>query len=195
MRPVSPIFLGLLAACGQAPREETAKAADPAIADAINDPIMVDSQLSVQAGGGPALIAVPPDAVARVASDLPTLGQVAARAAAMPVYRGCNAKIDYAMTWLARLPADLPMPKDGVAAEAAGSDTRACALRLVRYAVAAPADAVAGHYRALARQGGYSISMDGGNLQARRKDSAAFSVAISPTNSGSSVDFLTNRGR
>lgn len=196
MRPVSLLLLGALAACGQAVREEPANTADPAIADAINDPIMVDPQLSVQSGGGPALVAVPADATAEVADDLPTLGQVAVRTVAIPAYRGCGAKIDYAMTWMGRLPADLSAPENSMVAETAGSDSPACQLRIVRFATTVPIDRIAAHYRDVAKRAGYSVSKDAKGLQARRsKDGAAFSVTMTPTKTGSSVDFITNRGR
>jgi hypothetical protein len=187
----APLALLLLAACGSGPREAAVNETDPAITDAVNDPILADPRLSLQERGG--AIGVPTGVSESVPAQ--TLGQVATGRATEPTFAGCNAKIDYAFVWSARLPTELPLPAEAKVTEAAGSDTKACKLRLVRFATTQSVEAVSTFYRDLARKRGFTLTeKDGAISGVRTRDGASFSIAATETKSGMTVDFVTNRG-
>lgn len=181
-------LLLLLAGCGSGARDAVVNETDPAVTDALSDPIMADPRLELQHGGGS--VSVPLGAEGGEHSQ--TLGQIAASRAKDAAFAGCNAKIDYAFAWSARLPADLALPDTATVSEAAGSDAKACRLRLVRYATAKPAADIEAFYR----KSGYAVTAsDGAIMGLRAKDGAAFWVAIEARKAGgTSVDFVTNRG-
>ena len=176
-----------LTACGSGPRDAAVNEVDPAITDALNDPIMADPRLELQRGGGS--VSVPLGAGG--GDHAQTLGQIAAVRVKDPAYAGCDAKIDYAFAWSARLPVDLALPNAAIVSEAAGSDAKSCKLRIVRYVIAkSPAD-VGLFYR----KAGFAVAeKDGAFSGLRATDGAVFWVAIAPAASGSTVDFMTNRG-
>jgi hypothetical protein len=183
----SVVLLLLLAACGSGPREAAVNETDPAITDALHDPIMADPRLELQHGGGSVSVPLGVDG----GEHAQTLGQIAAERMKDTAFAGCSPKIDYAFAWSARLPADLALPDAATVSEAAGSNAKSCNLRIVRYAIAkSPAD-VALFYR----KPGYAISGNDGTASGiRAKDGAAFRVSITATDSGSTVDVVTNRG-
>jgi hypothetical protein len=190
MRAVAFALL-LLAGCGSGVREAAVNETDPAITDAVNDPILADPRLSLQERGG--AIGVPTGVAENVADQ--TLGQVATAHVAEPAFAGCNTKIDYAFAWSARLPADLPLPEAAKVTEAAGSDAKACKLRLVRYLIAQPTDAVTGYYRELAKKRGFALTESDSTISGRRaRDGAAFIITFGDTKGATTVDFVTNRG-
>ncbi len=186
MRAAFAVFM-MLAGGGKSPREAVVNETDPAITDAINDPILADPRLSLQDRA--AAIGVPTGIPEIIATQ--TLGQIAAARVAQAGFAGCSAKIDYAFAWSARLPADLPLPAAAKVTEAAGSDTTMCKLRLVRYVIANPVDVVVAAYR----KKGFTISDGTGTIRGiRATDGAAFWVSVAATPSGAAVDFVTNRG-
>jgi hypothetical protein len=190
MRGVAFALL-LLAGCGSGTREAAVNETDPAITDAVNDPILADPRLSLQERGG--AIGVPTGVAENVADQ--TLGQVATARLAEPAFAGCNAKIDYAFAWSARLPSDLPLPDAAKVTEAAGSEAKACKLRLVRYVVSQPTDAVTGFYRDVAKKRGFTLTENGGAISGlRARDGATFHVTTGDVKGATSVDFVTNRG-
>ena len=187
----APFALLLLASCGSGTREAAVNETDPAITDAVNDPILADPRLSLQERG--AAIGVPTGVAENVADQ--TLGQVATIRVTETAFAGCNAKIDYAFVWSARLPADLLLPEAAKVTEAAGSDAKACKLRLVRYVTARAVDTVGGFYRDLAKKRGYALTETGNAISGvRTRDGAAFHVVTSETKGATTVDFVTNRG-
>jgi hypothetical protein len=183
----SVVLLLLLAACGSGPREATVNETDPAITDALHDPIMADPRLELQHGGGSVSVPLGVEG----GDHVQTLGQIAAERVREPAFAGCNPKIDYAFAWMARLPAELALPDAATASEAAGSNTKICNLRLVRYTIAkSPADVAVSY-----RKPGYAVTGSDGTFSGlRAKDGAAYWVAITAIKSGSTVDFITNRG-
>jgi hypothetical protein len=190
MRAV-PLALLLLAGCGSGPREAAVNETDPAVTDAVNDPILADPRLSLQERGG--AIGVPTGVAENIATQ--TLGQIASARMIDPAFAGCNAKIEYAFAWSARLPADLPLPDAAKVTEAAGSDAKACKLRLVRYVISQPTDTVTGFYRDLAKKRGFALTeKDGAISGVRTRDGAAFHVATTDAKGATAVDFITNRG-
>ncbi len=180
----------LLAGCGTTPHEAAVNDTDPAVTDMLADPIMADPQLALQHGGRS--VSVPVSAGIDGESQTHTLGQVAAARVREKDFAGCNAKIDYAFAWMAKLPADLDLPPEATVSEAAGSDAKGCNLRLVRYIVTRPVAEVDAFYR----KKGFAFSGSDGVVSAvRASDGATYWVSIRATRSGTSVDFATNRGR
>lgn len=185
------IALLLLAGCGSGEREATVNETDPAITDAVNDPILADPRLSLQERGG--AIGVPTGVAENVGAR--TLGQIASGRIVDPAFTGCNAKIDYAFAWSARLPADLPLPAEAKVTEAAGSDAKTCKLRVVRFVTMQSVEAVSIYYRDLARKRSFTLAEKDGTISGvRARDGAAFSIATTDAKSGATVDFITNRG-
>jgi hypothetical protein len=181
----------LLAGCGSGEREAIVNETDPAITDAVNDPILADPRLSLQERGG--AIGVPTGVAENVGAR--TLGQIANEQIVDPAFSGCNAKIDYAFAWSARLPADLPLPAEAKVTEAAGSDAKTCKLRLVRFVTMQSVEAVSTFYRDLARKRGFILAEKDGTISGvRARDGAAFSIDATESKSGATVDFVTNRG-
>lgn len=188
------LFLVLVAgACGKAPEPRKAET-DPAVADALADPIMADPQLALQQGQG-AQIGVPVGAMPDMGQAMPTLGQVAKVIVKQPAFAGCDIRIRYSYAWMARLPAGLALPAGSQVSEAAGSDGPRCALRIVRFGMAkSPVDSL-DHWRKLGRDGGFAIKGDDTALTGiRERDGAAFQVTARAAGSGAMIDLAVNRG-
>ena len=181
------LFLAL-SACGIATPETAVNETDPAITDALSDPIMADPRLELQHGGGS--VSIP--AGVEAGAQTQTLGQVAAPRLRDAAFKGCEPKIDYAFAWMAQLPTDLALPDAAKVSEAAGSNAAACKLRIVRYAIDRPVAEVEAFYR---KQGFLISGSDGSISGIRAKDGTAFTAAIKATKSGAGVDFVTNRGK
>lgn len=181
------VLLLLISACGTATPDAAVNETDPAITDALADPIMADPRLALQDRGGS--IGVPTGIDG--GEHTQTLGQIAASRVREAPFAGCNARIDYAFAWMARLHADLALPDTAKVSEAAGSNAPACNLRIVRYAIARPVAEVDLFYR---KRGFALTSNDGAISGVRSKDGAAYWVLISATKIGATVDFVTNRG-
>ena len=182
------VLLLLLSACGTAPPDAAVNETDPAITDALADPIMADPRLALQDRGG--AIGVPTGIDG--GEHAQTLDQIATARVREAPFAGCDAKIDYAFAWMARLPAELALPAAGTVSEAAGSNATACNLRIVRYAIARPVGAIDRFYR---KKGFVLSDVDGAIGGVRSRDGMAYWVSIRATKSGTSVDFVTNRGR
>lgn len=181
------VLLLLISACGTAPPDAAVNETDPAITDALADPIMADPRLALQDRGG--AIGVPTGIDG--GEHAQTLGQIAAARVRETPFAGCNARIDYAFAWMARLPADLALPATATVSEAAGSNASACNLRIVRYAIARPVAEIELFYR----KRGFALTSNDGTVSGfRSKDGAAYWVSISANKSGASIDFVTNRG-
>lgn len=181
-----------LAACGQAPEVREAPT-DPAIAEALADPVMADPHLALQRDAGP--VGVPLGAMPEIAEGLPTLGEIAKAQARDVAFAACDARIDYRFAWMARLPAELPLPDTAQVTEAAGSDAPQCALRIVRYGIAQPVGDVAAFWRKAGAAVGYVMSGEDAALRGRRaRDGAALMIRAQATKTGTSVDLIVNRG-
>jgi hypothetical protein len=192
----------LMAGCKPASQAEIAKnTADPAIAGAMAEPIMTDTQMGEAASPGtlrpgdqPASVAVPPDLIVDTAGA-PTLGAVAAARVREPAFAGCKAMIGYSAQWSLKLPAALALPKTARLSEGAGSDTPGCALRIIRFGMASPPATVAAGYEAIAKQEGFVTSRSGDTITATRaRDGAAFQIEAVANADGSRVD-LSSRTR
>ena len=181
------VLLLFLSACGTAAPDIVANETDPAITDALADPIMADPRLALQDRGG--AIGVPTGIGG--GTHALTLGQIATARVRETPFAGCDPKIDYAFAWMARLPADLPLPASATVSEAAGSNAKACALRIVRYSVSRPVSEIDAFYR----KKGFEISASESAISGvRAEDGTAYWVSIGATKNGATVDFVTNRG-
>jgi hypothetical protein len=192
MRLAIALFL-LLAACEKTPTatQET----DPAVAEALADPIMADPQLVLQQESA-ASLSVPVGAMPPVPAGAKTLGEHASAIVADAPFSKCSAKIAYSYQWMARIPGTLAPPKGAMTVEAAGSDTPSCNLRLVRYGGNQTADDVVEHYTNAARKTGYEVSAQEGGLQGTRaSDGAAFRLTVTTVAGGSLFDLIVNRAR
>lgn len=186
------IPLLMLAACGKTP-EAHEKPTDPAIADALADPVMADPLLALQRDAG--AVGVPVGATPEMAEGLPALGDLAKMRVRDAAFAGCDPRIGYGFVWMARLPADLALPNAAQVTEAAGSDAPKCALRIVRYGIAQSPASVAARWRKIGTSAGYAMSGDDASLRGHRtRDGAAFWAKIQPTKDGASVDLTVNRG-
>ncbi|MFM9977306.1 MAG: hypothetical protein ACKVOP_04585 [Sphingomonadaceae bacterium] len=192
MRASVLLFLSL-AACGSDPRAAPNET-DPAILEALADPIMADPQLAAQDGGSVS-VTVPVGAMPKAADNAMTLRQIATQLRRTQAFAACNPDIDHAYAWMGRLPRELAPPAAAMVIEAGGSDTPGCKLRIVRYGIAqAPAE-VAQSIRAQAAKAGFVLSGDDASLRGTRsRDAAAFWTTIAPVESGAAVDLAVNRG-
>jgi hypothetical protein len=118
----------LAAACDKAP-VASAPETDPAITDALADPIMADPGLAL-AQGRTGQIGVPVGIAPELPPGLPTLGTLWKT---NDLAAGCARNLFYNYTWSFKLPADLMLPDNAKVIEAAGNDAIGCALRIVRY--------------------------------------------------------------
>lgn len=217
-----------LTASGPANRE-------PALTAALHDQIMVDPQLVQQSNTGavrppprPDAGSIPPDDLGAPrdtsrAADLKatpaatpgcpdckaargslTLGALAERQSQASV-AACSGSLGYATGWAGKLPPALPLYPDARIAEAAGSDAKGCALRVVSFASAAPVARVTDWYYAHAVRAGYTADhrADGAErvLRGARPNAggaggaATFMLYLRPrTGGGSDVDLVTAGG-
>ena len=184
--------------------------ADPALSVALEEPIMVDPNLTSQSNedsirppAQPFQAPVPLDPNAPDASGSgQTLGSLAEQQARLSKdkFNGCELDVQYSMDYANRLSADLPLYPKARVAEAAGSDNGSCKLRAVTYATAAAPKAMIDYYLTIARRAGFSASHNSEGREelvsgSRDRDGAAFYAIIQPAGAGSSVDLVANNGR
>lgn len=193
--PILAATLALtLAACGGNPQagkdlnqldaELVGNAADPALASALEDPIMADPSLAAQADGtrnppdpgqtplpsaetlaqgdkapnvtGLAKAPEPQGAPGRAAGDR-TLGQLAREQATKRKGAApCSPDLDYSFAWAAKLPPELPVYPKAQVAEAAGNDAPGCRARIVSFTTPAVRQVVTDYYFTLARKARFS---------------------------------------
>ena len=155
---------------------------DPAVTSAINDPILVDRNLSAQSNrnavrtaGGPAQAQYPPDA----GKGTPP---------------GCaGSPLDGGPEWAKRLPPEFPVYPGARVTEAAGTDAAPCRLRAIVLATADPSDRVLGWYQAQATRAGYSAerkTRDGDQILAGTRGDQAFYLIASPRDGGSEISLI-----
>ncbi|MES2339498.1 MAG: hypothetical protein V4537_15510 [Pseudomonadota bacterium] len=184
-----------LAACGDATpdtdvetldQELAANGSDPLLAAAVQDPIMVDPQLSTRSNADairppnqPYAAPVPATDVATTPEgsdgDLrpvpaPAKGNCPACAVARdaitlgalaarqgdPRLQACAPGLRYAAGWATRLPADLPLPGAARVVEAAGTDSAACQVRAVTFTINRPVAHLLDWYYTQASRAGYA---------------------------------------
>lgn len=186
-----PLMLAL-AACGKGDKDASLAAldaqltnnmTDPAVKDALNDPITVDPQLVGQSNRN-AVRSTPRPAN----GALPLLTEDAGKAAAEATRRaggklltapaattgaaidstatlgavaraggsaGCAKKLAYGMEWAQRLPEAFGLYPGAQLTEAAGAERDGCTLRAASFVTAAPKQGVLDYYYTMARRAGY----------------------------------------
>ncbi len=202
---------------------------DPLVASALEDPIMVDPDLAARSNADavrppaqPYSAPIPspdlaPDATpddrdglsaptakgdcptCAGARDAVTLAALAARPARAVAGR-CAATLRYSAGWAARLPKDLPLHPAARVVEAAGSNDRGCALRIVSFTTARPMASMIDWYYTRAVRAGYSAEHradDGQHVLggARARDGGAYMLFLTDrAGGGTDIDLVSNRG-
>jgi hypothetical protein len=184
--------------------------ADPALTAALEDQILVDPDLRGQANKDairpepkPYQNPVPKgEGLKTDPASTRTLGDLAAAQSdvAKDAFNGCGLSVDYALTYAAKLPADMPLYPKSRVIEAAGSNDNGCKLRAVTHSSSAAIGDVAAHYAAVGRKAGYSVGAkpDGkGQLITGKRgtDGGAFYVILTPVADGTQADLVINNGR
>ena len=201
---------------------------DPALIAALHDQIMVDPQLVQHANAGavrpaprPDPGSIPPDDIGaprdmskpqdlkaapaptascpdcKAAHGALTLGALAERQSQASV-AACSGSLSYATGWADKVPAALPLYPDARIAEAAGTDAKGCALRVVSFASVASIQRITDWYYAHATRAGYTANhrADGDERVLRGgKGSASFMLYLRPRpGGGTDADVVTAGG-
>lgn len=123
-----------------------------------------------------------------------TLGAKAAQQSGM-----CDGKLDYAMGWANRMPADFAVYPRANVKEAAGVDKGQCNIRVVNFTTPAALKKVVDFYYTKARRGGYSAEYQlrgADHVLGGTKGEAAYVLFLKPmANGGTEVDIVANGGR
>lgn len=185
-RAAALVFALLLAGCDRSQREAaTPTPVDPAVADALADPIMTDPELASQNEAHAAIgvsgsvdAALPPidaseeamAAAKEAAGPVPTAppaerGDTGALRDAVTAAQMANAariatpacigEIRYTAHWAAQLPAGFDLYPRGAVEEAAGVARPGCAFRVVHYATPVAVNDVIAFHHARLRAAGY----------------------------------------
>ena len=184
--------------------------ADPALTAALEDQILVDPALRGQSNGDAIRPAPKPyqspipkgEGLKTDPASTKTLGDLASTQSdvAKDSFNGCGLSVNYAMSFAAKLPVDMPLfPKSRVT-EAAGSDDNGCKLRAVSHNSSAAIGDVAAHYAASGRRAGYSVGAKpegkGQLITGKRAaDGGAFYVILTPVSDGTQADLVINNGQ
>lgn len=167
--------------------ELMANAADPALTSALEDQILVDPDLVQQNQPNSARPAEGP-----VQAQYPA-GSEQVRLGASR----CGPDFARGPEWARRLPREFPLYPGAQLDEAAGVDAGACQMRVVSFATADPFARVLEYYRSHAATAGFSAEHqrrgDAHVLGGVRGD-AAYYLIVTPTESGSEVALIVNRG-
>lgn len=185
-----------LAACGGGPDDEElakldnqilANEADPAVASALADQIMVDPSLSQQS-----------NRLAARRAPGPVQAQYPQTDGADAGGGGCGAaQLDEGLDWANRLPAAFAIYPSGQVTEAAGTDG-SCRVRVVSFTTSDSAERVIGWYEARAERAGFSAERqirDGDRVLAGTSGDAAYFLIVTPKRGGSDVSLVANQGR
>jgi hypothetical protein len=203
-----------LAACNRGGGEENLAAlgndVDPAVTSALNDQILVDSNLAAQSNRNAARPAPTPAGAPYPAADAAPAGGPAAPASkgANPAAalgeggKGCSdpRRFDYNMAWANRLAPNFPVYPGGRVTEAAANNSGGCSTRVVTFATADDWQRVLDWYHTKAVRAGYSSEhqvRDGDHILAggNERDKGAFYLIVTPRPKGSEVALIANNGR
>ena len=167
--------------------ELMANAADPALTSALEDQILVDPDLVQQNQPNSARPAEAP-----VQAQYPGGGEQARLGASR-----CGPDFARGPEWARRLPREFPLYPGAQLGEAAGVDAGSCQMRVVSFATADPFARVLEYYRSHADRAGFSAEQqrrgDAHVLGGVRGD-AAYYLIVTPTEAGSDVALIVNRG-
>lgn len=123
-----------------------------------------------------------------------TLGAKAAQQSGV-----CTGKLDYAMGWANRMPADFAVYPRANVKEAAGVDKGQCNIRVVNFTTPATLKNVVDFYYTKAKRGGYSAEYQlrgSEHVLGGTKGDAAYVLFLKPmANGGTEVDIVANGGQ
>ncbi len=220
------ILVVSLSACdGGKDKPKPANDVDPAVANALEDQIMVDPNLVGQSnrfgrttptgsqapvppagtGGPPAvhgkLLSAPAPKTGGAKGSI-TLGQLATdQAATNKGAPTCDQNFKYSATWATSLPVAFPLYSDAQVTEAAGNNDEPCRMRLVSFASKAPLQNLIDFYYTQAVRNGFSAEhlLDDGEhilAGARARDDGAYYLTFNAReDGGTDVDMIVNHGR
>lgn len=158
---------------------------------------IADAKQKAAAMAGGTLLAAPQPATggaADLAESAATAAQIAK--AAKLAHTDCASKVQYSNTWAAKLPAALPVYPRGAVQEAAGVDSKDCALRVVSFATpVTPQDVISFYYTKASKAGyGAEYKMDGNDhVLGGRKGGQAYVVYARKRDGGiTEVDLVTS---
>ncbi|MDB5702707.1 MAG: hypothetical protein JWL66_2906 [Sphingomonadales bacterium] len=191
-----------LAACHAPQTHEQRNFADPAVGEALSEPLMSDVDMrgaaasdALRPADQPATMQIPGDAMVET-DGAPTLGQVATARIKQPGFSGCDPTVAYSAQWSLRLPTWLDLPPRARLAEAAGSDTPTCKLRIIRFGVTGTPTETLRHYAVLGKRAGFLVRPGKTSIIATRaSDGAAFHIHATAISDGTRIDQTSNRGR
>ncbi len=195
-----------LGACDNTPSPDERAAArrtalaetDPAVIEALADPIMSDRDLSaaddslrVRHIGGPAVVSVPPRSKAN-AKMLAALDGLLPEPA-------CETGFKSGAVWLGEIPAAFAVYPGATNVSAEGLDKGSCRVRVAGFEAAATPWTILSHYRRRATEAGYASDLkrrgaDHVLTGSRASDRASFYMIVSPRAKTSSVALLTSGG-
>ncbi len=167
--------------------ELMANGVDPALTGALEDQILVDPDLVQQNQPNSARPAEAP-----IQAQYPN-GSEPARLGASR----CGPDFVRGSEWARRLPREFPLYPGGQVSEAAGVDAGPCQMRVVSFTTVDPFARVLEYYRSHADRVGFSAEQqrrgDAHVLGGVRGD-AAYYLIVTPTEHGSDVALIVNRG-
>jgi hypothetical protein len=174
---------------------------DPEIANALNDQILVDSNLDNQSNRSGARPPVGPSN-AHYPADANAADGAKGSNAPATLATGCSdpAKFDYNVAWVKRLAPNFPVYPGGRVTEAAANNQAGCSTRVVTFTTADDWQRVLDWYHTRAVRAGYSSEhqlRDGDHVLAgaNEKDDGAFYLIVTPRPKGSEVALIANNGK
>jgi hypothetical protein len=181
---------------------DAANDADPEIANALNDQILVDGNLDNQSNRNGGRTPAAPANARYPSTDATPAGGPKGQDAAAALGKGCTdaAKFDYNMGWAKRLAPNFPVYPGGRVTEAAANTRSSCRLRVVTFTTADNWQRILDWYHTRAVRAGYSSEhqlRDGDHVLAgaNDKDNGAFYLIVTPKPYGSEVALIANNGR
>ena len=208
-----------LAGCG-GNEPVTEREQDPALAAALNEPIMIDPDLVGQNRANNAA-AMPSQDASLPTFDNDTEAIAAAREEAVRLVGGpgrmrttpdpreisgavpgvgadCAGRARETMQWAARMPPAFPVYPRGAVQQAAGTDARGCALRVVNFVTPVPLDEVIDFYFTRASAAGFSADRtrsEGDHRLSGARGGRSYAVHVRRLRSGNTeVDLVTAGG-
>jgi hypothetical protein len=195
-----------LSACNWLRSDDKAVAAandaDPEIANALNDQILVDGNLDNQSNRNGGRAPVAPGNARYPSADGGASGGAKGPDAVAALGKNCSdaARFDYNMGWAKRLAPNFPVYPGGRVTEAAANNSSGCSTRVVTFTTDHDWQRILDWYHTRAVRAGYSSEhqlRDGDHVLAgaNAKDNTAFYLIVTPKPKGSEVALIANNGR
>ncbi len=183
-------------------KANVANDADPEIANALNDQILVDGNLDNQSNRNGGRTPAGPGNSRYPASDGAAPGGAKGGDAVAALGKNCAdaARFHYNMGWAKRLAPNFPVYPGGRVTEAAANNSSGCSTRVVTFTTAENWQPILDWYHTRAVRAGYTSEhqlRDGDHVLAgaNAKDNGAFYLIVTPKPKGSEVALIANNGR